>query len=211
MRALLKVLLISLPIVGIVYLAWIFSAPLRHKPLDQLPQIAAEINGRVPTLTLFTDYRCPGCRQFHTSTFNELKARIVSTGKANLQVYQYPLHPEAAELELIIRDAILQSPQLNREELSDLVFGDCCFKLSPRQFAELLAKSYPQLNQKRMLDAARNKADLKEMLAQHELARAHGVMVVPSIALNGKLMDSPYDIAALETAIVQMTKAKVIQ
>jgi len=50
------------------------------------------------TMVEFTDYQCPFCRQFHTTTFNELKKNYIDTGKVRFYSRDLPLdtlHPNA--------------------------------------------------------------------------------------------------------------------
>jgi protein-disulfide isomerase len=50
------------------------------------------------TLVEFTDYQCPFCRQFHITTFNELKKNYIDTGKIRFYSRDLPLdtlHPNA--------------------------------------------------------------------------------------------------------------------
>jgi len=43
------------------------------------------------TLVEFTDYECPFCRQFHVSTFEELKKNHIDTGKLRYVSRDFPL------------------------------------------------------------------------------------------------------------------------
>jgi protein-disulfide isomerase len=43
------------------------------------------------TIVEFTDYQCPFCRQFHMTTFNELKKNYIDTGKARFYSRDMPL------------------------------------------------------------------------------------------------------------------------
>jgi protein-disulfide isomerase len=45
----------------------------------------------------FTDYECPFCRQFESTTFNEIRKQYIDTGKVRFVVRDFPLsnHPHA--------------------------------------------------------------------------------------------------------------------
>jgi protein-disulfide isomerase len=50
------------------------------------------------TMVEFTDYQCPFCRQFHITSFNELKKNFIDTGKVRFYSKDLPidqLHPNA--------------------------------------------------------------------------------------------------------------------
>jgi protein-disulfide isomerase len=43
------------------------------------------------TLVEFTDYQCPFCRQFHTTTFEEIRKKYVDTGEVRFISADFPL------------------------------------------------------------------------------------------------------------------------
>ena len=47
------------------------------------------------TLVEFTDYECPFCRQFETTTLPEILKRYVDTGKVRLVIHDFPLNIHA--------------------------------------------------------------------------------------------------------------------
>jgi protein-disulfide isomerase len=50
------------------------------------------------TIVEFTDYQCPYCRQFESTTFTELRKKYIDTGKVRFVVRDFPLveaHPNA--------------------------------------------------------------------------------------------------------------------
>ena len=52
------------------------------------------------TIVEFTDYQCPYCRQFESTTFAELRKKYIDTGKVRFVVRDFPLveaHPNAMQ------------------------------------------------------------------------------------------------------------------
>jgi protein-disulfide isomerase len=52
------------------------------------------------TIVEFTDYQCPYCRQFESTTFAELRKKYIDTGKVRFVVRDFPLvemHPDAMQ------------------------------------------------------------------------------------------------------------------
>jgi len=49
------------------------------------------------TIVEFTDYQCPFCRQFQTTTFAELRKKYIDSGKVRFIIHDFPLdgHPNA--------------------------------------------------------------------------------------------------------------------
>ena len=63
------------------------------------------------TLVEFTDYQCPYCRQFHITTFADLKKTYIDTGKVRFYSRDLPLdaiHPNALRAAQAARCAIEQ-------------------------------------------------------------------------------------------------------
>jgi protein-disulfide isomerase len=69
------------------------------EPQDQI--VKAKVNvGNAPmlgkkdaplTIVEFTDYQCPFCQRFHTTTFNEMKEKYIDTGKVRFYSRDLPL------------------------------------------------------------------------------------------------------------------------
>jgi len=51
------------------------------------------------TIVEFTDYQCPFCRQFHSTTFDQIRKKFVDSGKVRFVTLDYPLefHSNAEE------------------------------------------------------------------------------------------------------------------
>jgi protein-disulfide isomerase len=84
------------------------AAPeLRAEPREEAPVHATVSVGDRPflgskdapiTIVEFTDYQCPFCRQFHLSTFNELKTNYIDQGKVRFYSKDLPLEFHANAL-----------------------------------------------------------------------------------------------------------------
>jgi protein-disulfide isomerase len=52
------------------------------------------------TIVEFTDYQCPFCRRFESTTFSEIRKKYIDTGKVRFVVRDFPLaemHPDAMQ------------------------------------------------------------------------------------------------------------------
>lgn len=205
MRKLLRVVLILLPILVVMYLAWIFSQPLRSKPLAEMQFDNTVIIGMsdLPiTITLFTDLRCRACREYNSTTMSQIEDEFIKKGLARLRIQQYPFHPESAEIELIIRRAGNLAPEMTRRQLTDLAYSESGFKLSPKEFAKLVSeKSNGKITLPLLLSSLDDKDSLKRLLNLHELARSHGVFSTPAIAVNDILIENPRNLVQISDAI----------
>ncbi|HEV8584802.1 MAG TPA: thioredoxin domain-containing protein [Methylomirabilota bacterium] len=85
-------------------------APPPPSPRVALPPATVYVLGRddAPlTLVEFTDLECPFCRQFHVTTFEQLKRNYIDTGKLRFVTRDYPLdfHANARPAALAARCA----------------------------------------------------------------------------------------------------------
>lgn len=76
------------------------------------------------TMVEFTDYQCPFCRQFHDTTFANLRKNYVDSGKLKIVIRDFPLvdiHPNAMRAAEAAHCAGDQGKFLN---MHDLLFTD---------------------------------------------------------------------------------------
>lgn len=83
------------------------------------------------TVVEFTDYQCSYCRQFHQTTFRELRKNYIETGKLRFYTVDFPLemHPNAPRAAVAaycaseqgqfwsMRDALIASGKLDSDAL----------------------------------------------------------------------------------------------
>src|SRR5665213_2353557 len=85
------------------------GAPGRLPPMPEIPQtgklrleggFSLGSNDAPVTIVEFTDYQCPFCRGFESTTFSEIRKKYIDTGKVRFVVRDLPLaemHPDAMQ------------------------------------------------------------------------------------------------------------------
>jgi protein-disulfide isomerase len=79
------------------------SAPPQPQPVPQTGKLRLEggfslgSSDAPVTVVEFTDYVCPFCRQFQSTTFAEIRKKYIDTGKVRFVIRDFPLpnHPDA--------------------------------------------------------------------------------------------------------------------
>lgn len=159
------------------------SGQFQPQPMHEVPQTGTlKLDGGFSlgssdapiTIVEFTDYQCPFCRQFESTTLAELRKRYVDTGAVRFVVRDFPLvaaHPDAMRAAEAARCA---ADQDRFWPMHDLLFGDPT-KLSP---ADLLdsAKSLK-------LDADAFGSCLKS--GKHALEIQNDLQVASALQING--------------------------
>ncbi len=110
---------------------------------NKLPSIAAtKINKRpmlgnknAPvTMVEFTDYQCPFCARFNSSTMNELKKKYVKTGKLKILVKDMPLHFHK-EAKLAAKAALCANDQGKYWQYRKILFANQKNQKKPQLFS----------------------------------------------------------------------------
>ena len=136
------------------------------------------------TMVEFTDLECPFCRQFHSTSFEEIKRKYIDTGKVRYVSRDYPLpfHPQALPAAKVarcageqgrfweMRHALITSP-LNPETMA-------------RQSKDL------NLDVKRMLECISDPRIEKAVQADIAEANALGVGGTPTFVIGRSKGDS---------------------
>lgn len=133
------------------------------------------------TMVEFTDLQCPFCRQFHVTTFEQIKKEYIDTGKLRYYSRDFPLeniHPMATTAARASRCAALQGKfwemrhaiLINNAQLTAGVFGTLAqdLKLNVPSFTACAA------------DASRFGAELQKDMSE---AAAAGVSGTPSFVI----------------------------
>jgi len=76
------------------------------------------------TIVEFTDYQCPFCRQFHNTTFSELRKKYVDTGLARFVIRDFPLSEVHADAMRAAETAHCAGDQGQFLAMHDLLFAD---------------------------------------------------------------------------------------
>lgn len=95
---------------------------IHHDPQLDLHPSLGNPNAKVAIIE-FSDYQCSFCRRHHQSTFQEIKHRLINTGRVQYQVWDYPLenHPQAVDAAVAARCAGRQN---RLWEMNDALFSN---------------------------------------------------------------------------------------
>ncbi len=133
------------------------------------------------TIVEFSDFECPFCGRFHTSTWPELKSKYVDTGKVKFVYRDFPLsfHPQAQKA---AEAAECAGEQDKYWEMHELLFsqgvqgGVTSFK----QFASQIGLNTGKFND--CLDSGKMVSEIRKDMAD---GAAVGVQGTPAFYVNG--------------------------
>src|SRR3989344_2730238 len=137
------------------------------------------------TIYEFSDYQCPFCGRFFSTTLPEIEETYIKTGKVKLVFNDFPLdsiHPEATPAALAARCA---GDQGKYWEMHDILFtnqatlGNSAYK----QWAVQLGLDVTEFNN--CLDTRKHLSAVRSNLAEGQQA---GIQGTPGFVINGQLI-----------------------
>jgi protein-disulfide isomerase len=166
---------------------------------------AGEANAPVQIL-VFSDYQCPGCAHWANSIEPMLKAEFVSTGKAHLTYYDFPLGGNFRHSFLAARAARCSGDQDRFWEYHD--------RLMQQQTTWSYSQSAPTshllqyaqdlgLDQQRFESCLRSDAHAETVTANRVLGETLGVGSTPTIFVNGRRLGSEWNDYSRVRSVVQ--------
>jgi len=136
----------------------------------------------------YTDYQCPFCNRFHTTTFPELKKQYIDTGKIRFISRNYPLsfHPHAMKAAQAV---LCAGDQGKFWQLKDALMTNSA-KMSPELITSLARDASLDMGAfQACLDGGKHDAEIKAGIAA---AEGVGINGTPSFVLgrmNGEYLE----------------------
>ncbi len=144
------------------------------------------------TMLEFSDYQCPYCYDFWSTTYSQIKAQYIDTGKVKFVYRDFPIpaHPQselAAESVECVRSLTQTDKDSAYFKMHDLVFGGVA-EWSGNPAAKDVLVGYGKslgVDIKSCLD----NGDMKSEVADdYTAARGYGVGGTPTFFINGKMV-----------------------
>ena len=79
--------------------------------------------------------------------------------------------------------------------------------ITPERILEI-ASGFPEIDQTLLKEDMEQQATMESVKIDEDLVREAGVSMTPTIVINGKMMEDPFDYEAIKTAIEQEIKDK---
>lgn len=151
------------------------------------------------TITEFGDYLCPSCKVWSQNIFPRLQQDYIDTGKVNFAFINTLFHGAGSQLTALAAESIFKKDPDNFWE-----FHEALYEAQPEEEHDTTWATNElmiQLAQAEApsVDPIQLEADLKSQAAQAELDRdnvlvtKYNVQFTPSIMINGKMMEKPFD------------------
>ncbi|WP_088051959.1 DsbA family protein [Virgibacillus dakarensis] len=158
------------------------------------------------TVVEFGDFKCPACKVWGTDIFPQLVSDYVDTGKVKFSFINVLFHGQESKLGSLAAETVYkQNPNAYWD------FHKALFKEQPSENHDSswittekileVASTVPEINTDKLKAAIENNSEINEVNKDSELVTEFNVEVTPTIMVNGKVMEDPYDYDAIQKAI----------
>lgn len=183
---------------SLAFAAFLFAGPVTSLPAlaevavselmapEALPDLPLGASDAPVTIVEYASTTCPHCAAFATTTFQELKAKYIDTGKVRFILREFPLDPVATAGFMLARC----SGDDKRNAVVDLLFTQQRNWMSAPKPVEALATLLKQtgMSQKSFDACLNDQALLDKVMQVHDrAANKFGVSATPTFFINGKM------------------------
>lgn len=159
------------------------------------------------TVQAWEDFLCPHCQRWSTEIEPKLFTDFIKTGKARLEFHQFPLqsHEPGASMAALASECAA-------DQNAFWPYQEKLFSVQDQDQAGYVLEKLTAYATELNLDTSKFSQCMSGLQHQGEVTASVnqaiklGLDSTPSILVNGKKLDNPYDYAALTTTINQLAK-----
>ncbi|UOY92464.1 DsbA family protein [Ectobacillus sp. JY-23] len=202
--------LATIIIAAIVVVVWGTKGKEDTKEMKSLPPVTGQPvlgdeKAKV-TVTEFGDYKCPACKAWGERILPQLQADYIDSGKVKFSYVNVLFHGDESLLAALAGEAVYKQ---NPEAFWD--FHKEVYKRQPEShddvwinedlLTQIAKETVPTLDEARFLADMKSKEITGFIGEDEKLVQAYNVQLTPTIAVNGKVLEDPYDYEKLTELI----------
>lgn len=163
------------------------------------------------TVVEFGDFKCPSCKAWGERVYPALVKDYIETGKVKFSFVNVLFHGEESTLGSIASESVFErNPEVYwdfHQALFDAqpVENHDALWITPERILEI-ANGFPVIDQALLKEDMEQQATIENVKIDEELVRQAGVSMTPTIVINGKVMENPFDYEAIKEVIEQEIK-----
>lgn len=157
------------------------------------------------TIVEFGDFKCPSCKEWSENYFPQLEKDYIDTGDATFSFINVLFHGDESELASLAAETIYKQ---NPEAYWD--FHQALFQaqpenqnlewVTPEKILEI-ADSVSGIDTDKLETALDEESEIDEVEKDTDLVKEFGVDMTPSIIINGKMVEDPFDYEEIKQTI----------
>ncbi|PIC56997.1 dihydroneopterin aldolase [Sporosarcina sp. P12(2017)] len=209
---------LTLVTVGILAAVVIFSnkeeaLPTEIKKIDVTGQPSLGEKDAPVTVVEFGDFKCPSCKAWGEMVYPQLVDEYVETGKVKFSFVNVLFHGNESTLASIAAESVYERSPGMYWNFHQAMFDAQPVEnhdgpwITPERILEI-ASGFPEIDQTLLKEDMEQEATMESVKIDEDLVKKAGVSMTPTIVINGKMMEDPFDYEAIKTAIEQGIKDK---
>ncbi|MCM3638192.1 DsbA family protein [Sporosarcina luteola] len=163
------------------------------------------------TVVEFGDFKCPSCKAWGERVYPALVKDYIETGKVKFSFINVLFHGEESTLASIAAESVFERNPGVYWDFHQALFDaqpvenhDASW-VTPERILEI-ASGFPEIDQTLLKEDMEQQATMENVKIDEELVREAGVSMTPTIVINGKVMENPFDYEAIKATIEQEIK-----
>lgn len=187
------------------------ALPIKIEEIDVTGQPSIGEKDAPVTIVEFGDFKCPSCKAWGEMIYPQLVEEYIETGKVEFSFVNVLFHGKESTLASIAAESVYErSPDLYWN------FHQAMFDaqpvenhdgpwITPERILEI-ASGFPGIDQTLLREDMEQEATRESVKIDEDLVREAGVSMTPTIVINGKMMEDPFDYEAIKMVIEQEIK-----
>lgn len=189
------------------------SLPTDIKQIDVTGQPSLGEKDAPVTVVEFGDFKCPSCKTWGEIIYPKLVNDYIDTGKVNFSFVNVLFHGKESTLGSIAAESVYERNPDAYWTFHQALFDEQPVEnhdglwITPEKILEI-ASGYPEIDQTLLKEDMEKEATMESVKIDEALVREAGISMTPSIVINGRMMEDPFDYEAIKSAIEQEMKDK---
>ncbi len=189
------------------------SLPTEIKQIDVTGQPSLGEKEAPVTVVEFGDFKCPSCKAWGEMIYPKLVNDYIETGQVKFSFVNVLFHGKESTLASIAAESVYERSPGLYWNFHQAMFDEQPVEnhnvqwVTPERILEI-ASGFPGIDQTLLKEDMEQEATMESVKIDEDLVREAGVSMTPSIVINGRMMDDPFDYEAIKTAIEQEIKDK---
>ncbi|PIC69256.1 dihydroneopterin aldolase [Sporosarcina sp. P16b] len=187
------------------------SLPIEIKQIDVTGQPSIGEKDAPVTVVEFGDFKCPSCKAWGEMIYPKLVDEYVETGKVKFSFVNVLFHGNESTLASIAAESVYERSPGMYWNFHQAMFDAQPVEnhdgpwITPERILEI-ASGFPEIDQTLLKEDMEQEATMESVKIDEDLVREAGVSMTPTIVINGKMMEDPFDYEAIKTTIEQEIK-----
>lgn len=189
------------------------SLPIEIKQIDVTGQPSIGEKDAPVTVVEFGDFKCPSCKAWGEMIYPKLVDDYIETGKVEFSFINVLFHGKESTLASIAAESVYERSPGMYWNFHQAMFDAQPVEnhdgpwITPERILEI-ASGFPEIDQTLLREDMEQEATMESVKIDEELVKKAGVSMTPTIVINGKMMEDPFDYEAIKTVIEQEIKDK---